>query len=755
MSDVIGSAEFELRATRKKMAEDLKGAEADLKGFTDKAEKEVGGSTSKIGGSVQGMARGISTAITAMVAVLAAGIAFAVQAGGASLKMAQDIADSARRIGIGTAALQEFQYVARKTGEDSKAVGSSLEGFATKFAQAAAGISKEDLKSFQAIGFSQDQLRSFKDGDAALDAVIDRIAELKSPDDRVAMAEKLGLGPLATALREGSDEVARLRDEAAALGLVMDSELIQKGADAQDQLDDLSQIIGIQMAEAFISLSDEVLAFTSDIAAAIGKLNDFVERAGFMKRVMGGFGLGDAVGLATPGGVVMGGSRLLQGYLNGPQFVDRDAMSDLAEGTGEYAPPRARRTPRLSGRDALTPPPGRADTSAQRAAEREARRAERVEQEIFRARQRMLGVAEKDVLTAQQRFDLAQDQLKLERDARDAEIASKTERGEIKAAERQTLDAANKLADGLEDRVLTDSAFREVEDERLATERLMAGLASDLLSLQSGAARTAGERRQIELELLEIAQRQRRDALQLELDRDPSKSPSQRADAMAANGRIEQAETSAVNRQTMSPLEQWRDQSLLTANEISEAYESVAARGLDSLNSGIVDAIMNSKTLGETFSNVARQIVADLMSIAVRQGITDPLANALFGGGKSKGGGGGIFASIGNLLGKIPGFASGTDSAPGGLAYVHGGEVLMNLQKGTSVIPKHAVEAMGAMAGSGGGVLQISVDKSKYFDVHVERIAAGPAAAYSGAAYSAARGTIPAETARRDRYRLR
>lgn len=40
---------------------------------------------------------------------------------------------------------------------------------------------------------------------------------------------------------------------------------------------------------------------------------------------------------------------------------------------------------------------------------------------------------------------------------------------------------------------------------------------------------------------------------------------------------------------------------------------------------------------------------------------------------------------------KIPGFAKGVEDFGGGLAYVHGGEVLANLPKGTDVIPKNQV----------------------------------------------------------------
>nr|WP_314431408.1 hypothetical protein [uncultured Brevundimonas sp.] len=80
----------------------------------------------------------------------------------------------------------------------------------------------------------------------------------------------------------------------------------------------------------------------------------------------------------------------------------------------------------------------------------------------------------------------------------------------------------------------------------------------------------------------------------------------------------------------------------------------------------------------------------------------EDLLATLFSGVTGQGGAGG--QSIGSIIGSalrnmIPGFSAGTRSAPGGLSYVHKGEVLTNLPKGTSVIPAHAVRAMGALAG--------------------------------------------------------
>lgn len=765
-SPVVGSASWELRATRDKLKQDLRDSETDVKQAVGAMERDASAGADRVGASFGKMGKAIGVGIAAVAAVAAAGLAIAVQFGQASLKMADDLANSAQRIGIGTAALQEWQYVARKTGEDASAVSGSLETFSNKFASAAAELSKADVKAFAALRLDPEDLRGFKDVEAALDEVVDRIGSLKSESDRAAIAERLGLGPLASALRDGSAEVAKLRDEAQALGFVMDEDLIRKGSEAQGQMEDLAQVIGIQLAGAFIELSDEVLTFTSYIADALRGLNAFIERAQTWKtRVDAMYGDGVTAGMKEGG--VMGPLRAI-GSAVGSVVSGRTfrAAADIRAGNSlaDYAnpidanavaafgvSPPSPRTPRNDFADTLSIPPGRTRTnnSAQRAAEREARRAERVEQEIFRARQRLLRVAEDDILTAQQRYDIAREQLKMDREARDAEIQSKTDRGEIKAAERRQLDAANASADALEDRLLTDNAFREIQDERLATEKLLSGLTADLLSLQSGAARTAKERQRIELDLLEITQRQRREALRLELDRNPSLTQAQRDGAMSTNGRIERAERDAVIRNNLSPLQAWRDESLKTADEIREAYENVGARGLDALNSGIVDAIINTKSLGETFSSVAKQILADLLSISVRRGITEPLADMLFGGSGSGSGGGigsSIFSAIKSAL-KIPGFSSGVSNFGGGLAYVHAGEILANLPQGTDVIPAHAVQAMGSKGSVSRVVVTTNDDR---FNAYVDDRAARPAAA----AFSTARKAVPSDMARTDRYTL-
>ena len=333
----------------------------------------------------------------------------------------------------------------------------------------------------------------------------------------------------------------------------------------------------------------------------------------------------------------------------------------------------------------------------------------------------------------------------------------------------------------------SDVLARDLADERLAKERALTDLTADLLSLQSSAARTAKERREIELRLLAMAQRRAREDLETELSRTPGLTDGDKQARRDALGQVQAAQSAAVNRQTMSPLEAWRDQSLKTADEIAEAYENVAARGLDALNDGIVDAIMNSKDLGETFSQVAKQILADLLSISVRRGITEPLANALFGG--SGPGAGPAAATSTNWLSKafsagrsFLGFDKGGYTGDGGAqepaGIVHKGEYVFSAEavrrigaarletmhanlKGFSAgglvgmsLPSLSIAGMGGGAAAPQRILhEVVVRPERDSFITLASNAAAPVAAQaSEAAFTGARQTVPSDMARTSRY---
>lgn len=805
-SPVVGSASWELRATTDKLKQDLRTSEADVKKSVGVMEQDAGAGASRIGGSFAKMGGVISTALLAVAAVVATVIAGMTQLSFSALRMADDIANTARKVGVGTSALQEWRYVAEQTGATARDADQALDSFATKLAQATAGTSKEAVKAFGYLQIGPEQLKGFKSVEQALDVVTDGIKNLKREADRAAVIEALGLGPLSNALRDSAVDIAALRDEARAFGVVLDEAMVRRASEAQGEIDRLARIIDIQLKGAFVDLAPAILQAISLVAQFAASLADaldswrqldtrtarglqredqrlaseqlaLINAAGAPGHMSGAVqarrvegenytvvGLRDRGGAKLPSAVndpslnfwenqarnASGPNRVVDVYAQehfNALNARREEIAKELQARAEISTPT--RTDRPSG-GTITLPPGR--TRVDRTAEREARRAERVQEEINRLKARELQIAQDDLLTVQERYDLREKELRIAREGEDADLKSRLARKDVTQAEFDQLTAQNTVNRNLEDRIATDLLGRDLADERLAQERVLADLTADLLALQSGAARTATERRRIEIEMLEMAQQQRRDDLKLRAAREKW-SPERLAEALGKLDQIDQGERDATNRRNMTPLEEWRDRSLNDAKEVEEAYERIAANGLDALNDGLVDAIMNSRNLGEVFSNVARQILADLLKISVRRGITEPLADMLFGGsgsGVGSGSGGGIgssiFSAIKSAL-KIPGFSSGVSNFGGGLAYVHAGEILANLPQGTDVIPAHAVQAMGSRSSVSRIVVTTNDDR---FNAYVDDRAARPAAA----AFSTARKTVPADMARTDRYTL-
>jgi hypothetical protein len=102
---------------------------------------------------------------------------------------------------------------------------------------------------------------------------------------------------------------------------------------------------------------------------------------------------------------------------------------------------------------------------------------------------------------------------------------------------------------------------------------------------------------------------------------------------------------------------------------------------------------MGAESLGDVFSRVADQIIADLLRIAIQQAIIKPLAGALFGG---EGGGGGALGSL------FAGFFAKGGLIPAGTFGIvgeNGPEPVIGTSRGAAVLPNSALGKMQSAAG--------------------------------------------------------
>jgi len=132
----------------------------------------------------------------------------------------------------------------------------------------------------------------------------------------------------------------------------------------------------------------------------------------------------------------------------------------------------------------------------------------------------------------------------------------------------------------------------------------------------------------------------------------------------------------------------------------SERLKETFGEVRDSMKSAFTGLVTGAKTLKSAIGDLLGKFADMLASRAF-----DALWGSLGGG---SGGGGGWLGKIVSAI--IPGFASGTNYAPGGLAMVNerGGEI-MNLPRGTQIIPHDISKRMADRDSGAGGTVNINV----------------------------------------------
>lgn len=340
--------------------------------------------------------------------------------------------------------------------------------------------------------------------------------------------------------------------------------------------------------------------------------------------------------------------------------------------------------------------------------------------EINSLDQQALSARQALATSAEERADL---------EIRAVELARRNALESLKAEKDYSAEQKARIAERL-DNIASLETERIEREKRIRLSEEAADLAdaefrarSDALRQQYDLAKSQAERRELAYEIIALEYQERDAALErIKNNKDLSDAVRQRAAIEQAALREAQGRTmESARRDTAGPLESYFDRAKMDAAELNEAYEQIAADGLQSFNDGLADAIVNSKSLGDVFKNVAKQILADLIRIGIQQAIV-----ASFGGGGSGGGG------IGSFIGSIFGRASGGYVAPGQTVRVNehrgGAEYLRMGSQGGTVIPLGEANARAAQPGTQtGGVVRIVVEEGPNFMSTIRTEATGVA----------------------------
>lgn len=306
--------------------------------------------------------------------------------------------------------------------------------------------------------------------------------------------------------------------------------------------------------------------------------------------------------------------------------------------------------------------------------------------------------------TAEARHALALQRLEWEREDATRAVDRQLSEKEITEAAATSAKAAIQTAHDRGVEVQNAARAREIEEQRIDALREQAAYEDNIARIldatarnRAGQADTLAERLEIEraaFDAYQLAEKAAMDARHEEararerlngaLDAEAERRRQGEAAAFADYQNSEKGSFDK-NQRDQNPFAKHVD----AAKDWQANVMSSMSDGLDDLGDGLVDVIMKTQQLGDMFKNVSKQIVADLMRIAVQKAIIGPLANML-----GFGDGGGIMSLFG--MGKTPAKkAIGTNMSQGGMTLVgEAGPELLNLPKGSQVLPNGDVRKL-------------------------------------------------------------
>lgn len=392
---------------------------------------------------------------------------------------------------------------------------------------------------------------------------------------------------------------------------------------------------------------------------------------------------------------------------------------------------------------------------AQREAERAADALRRFTDDLARENADLVSTTADLTGTIEARRDADLNQIEVERQVRERAIQSDDD---IDAAKKQQLIELNNQNAQARKNLAAQRAKEEIDQRTIRQERDRADLAIELMSLSADAARTARERRAVELRILDAQFDIERRTLEIEAASSDLETATRARARLMALPALQAGARDQVTRQTQGPLDAYLDRLPRSADEAREALERVQVDGIDGIVNGLADAATGARSLGDVFKSVTNQIIADLIRIQLQKAIVGGLSNVLggvFGGNPLAGSlttASKNVASLAANVGKspfpdLPGFATGGSFRVGGVPGIDKNVVAFKATRGEMVDIRKP-------GNDNGGIVKVLVEANEYFDARVAQGAASVAAPMAMASGMQARSAATSDVARKSRRRI-
>lgn len=139
---------------------------------------------------------------------------------------------------------------------------------------------------------------------------------------------------------------------------------------------------------------------------------------------------------------------------------------------------------------------------------------------------------------------------------------------------------------------------------------------------------------------------------------------------------------------------------------LNEQLGNIATGAIDSLTSGLTDAIMGAKSFKDAFSDMAKSIMAQIVQMVIKFAVLEAVGSIFGIKGLGK-------ASLGVGTDKIGKNAMGTNFAPGGLSIVgEKGPELTYLPRGSQVLPNNLLKNFTSPSNGGASNSTVNINNN-------------------------------------------
>lgn len=269
--------------------EKLEDGLGDVGKAADRADKKTDrfAKGMKAAGKVVAVAAGLITAATVGLVALST----------AAIANADAIGKQADKIGIGVESLQELRYVSELAGVAQNTLDMSMQRFSRRVGEARQGMG-ELLPVLQQYGIAlidaDGRTRSLED---VLADYADAVAGAKDGSEQLRLAFK-GFdsegAALVNLLRQGSEGMERLRQEARNTGVILSESMVRQAEATNDSLTRMKRIVSVNFQKLLVSLAPTI----ENLAVAFSRAGPFISRvADAIAKFVGGVELLSLEGL--------------------------------------------------------------------------------------------------------------------------------------------------------------------------------------------------------------------------------------------------------------------------------------------------------------------------------------------------------------------------------------------------------------------------------------------------------------------------